>query len=120
MQVSHLQSKATKRANRVRAKITGTQERPRVSILRSNRFTSAQVIDDVNGVTITSVHSRSLKLDSSPKLTKTQVAAVVGETIAKNLKQKSLSKVVFDRGSYKYHGRVKAVAESMRKAGIVL
>ncbi len=120
MKVSHLLSTATKRARRVRAKIVGTTIRPRVSVLRSNRYTSAQVVDDAQGVTLTAVSSRMVKGSAKTTLNKTEAAVQVGIKLAEILKKRQVTQVVFDRGGYKYHGRVKAVAESLREAGIQL
>lgn len=94
----------TRRHNRIRAKVSGTAERPRLCVYRSNRYMEAQVIDDTKGATIVSV-----KMDDAVK---------VGEAIAKAAKAKGISKVVFDRGGFRYAGGVAALAEAARKGGL--
>lgn len=98
---------------RVRAKVRGTTERPRLTVFRSNRLTYLQVIDDQLGKTVAS--TRSAATDKVTKIDETKVAA---EDLAKKLKTANITKLVFDRGGYKYHGRVKAVAEVMREHGL--
>lgn len=105
-----------KRIRRVRAKIFGTSDRPRLAIKRSNRHIYAQLIDDVNSKTL--VSASSLEYDKKDKLTKIALSEFVGKILAKKSKEKGIDKVVFDRRSYKYHGRVKALAEAARKAGL--
>ena len=104
-----------RRAGRSRVKIKGTADRPRLSIFRSNNFIYAQLIDDEAQKTVLSVSSRGMKAD---KATKTAIAEKVGESIAKKAAEKGIKKAVFDRGSYLYHGRVKALADSARKGGL--
>ena len=116
--MSKLQSRndvRLKRHARVRAKISGTPECPRLNVFRSNAHIHAQVIDDVNGVTLASASSVDMKLENGSNIAAaTAVGTAVGEAaIAKNIK-----KVVFDRGGYVYHGRVKALAEAAREAGL--
>lgn len=101
------------RANRVRARITGTAEKPRLSVFRSNTHISVQAIDDVTGKTLFSAHDMKAK-----KGTKSERAKEVGETIAKALIEKGVKVCVFDRGGYLYHGRVKALAEGAREGGL--
>lgn len=93
---------------------------PRLSVFRSGKHIYAQIIDDANGKTIVSTHDiLAIKGGAKKKHpAPTKAAAVVGETIAKKALLKRISKVVFDRGGYKYHGRVKALAEAARKAGL--
>ena len=86
----------------------------RVSIFRSNKAIYAQVIDDNNGVTIASASS----LKNKEKKTPSEIATLVGETLGKDAAEKNIKKIVFDRGVYRYHGRVKALAEGLRKAGL--
>ena len=104
-----------KRKKRVRADIFGTVERPRVSFFKSNRYVYAQAIDDVNGVTLASVDGKKLGFNSS-KEGATQVAKAFAET----LKAKNLTKVVYDRNGYLYHGVVAAFADGLRANGIAL
>jgi len=104
-----------RRESRVRGRITGSTERPRLSVFRSNRDIYAQVIDDMAGATLVSASSREVK---EAGLNKSDVAGKVGEILAAKAKEKNIDKVVFDRGSYLYHGRVKALADGVRKGGI--
>lgn len=104
-----------KRKKRVRADIFGTIERPRVSFFKSNRYVYAQAIDDVNSVTLASVDGKKLGFNSS-KEGATQVAKVFAEA----LKAQNLTKVVYDRNGYLYHGVVAAFADGLRANGIVL
>ena len=107
------------RHKRVRAKILGTAQRPRVSVFKSNRHIFAQFIDDTNGKTILS--SRITPANKSKlKGNKTEKSSAIGETLAQKAKEIGINEVVFDRGGFKYHGRVKALAESLRKGGIKL
>ncbi|MCP3742261.1 50S ribosomal protein L18 [Rossellomorea sp. BNER] len=106
-----------KRHARVRSKITGTEARPRLNVYRSNKNIYAQLIDDVNGVTIVSASSvdKEAGLDSTGNV---DAAVKVGELVAKRAVEKGLKSVVFDRGGYLYHGRVKALAEAARENGL--
>lgn len=106
-----------KRKKRIRARVAGTQNRPRVSVYRSNNFTYAQLIDDIDAKTLASVSENELK---KVKGTKTERAQALGESLAEKALKQNIKQVVFDRGGYKYHGRVKAVAEGMRAKGIEL
>lgn len=101
----------------IRKKIFGTSNRPRFSVYRSNKQIYAQLIDDNSSITITSASSmdKSLKLDAKTKIDQ---AKAVGKLIAKNAKEKGIETVVFDRGGFLYHGRVKALAESARDSGL--
>src|SRR5690242_19714113 len=104
-----------RRRRRVRAKVRGTAERPRLAVFRSNRGITAQLIDDVAGHTLAAVNwteadIKGLGRDEQPKK--------VGELIAKRAKDAGIDTVVFDRGGYKYHGRVKALADGAREGGL--
>lgn len=112
--IVHSKTSAQARKARVRADMVGTAERPRVSVQRSNRFMYVQAIDDTAGVTIAAARS------STSKGTKTEQATAVGTELAKALQKKSISAAIFDRGQYKYHGRVRAVAEALRAADIAV
>ncbi|MFV0556127.1 MAG: 50S ribosomal protein L18 [Lactovum sp.] len=101
-----------KRHTRVRGKISGTAERPRLNVFRSNTNIYAQLIDDVAGVTLAS--ASSLKETGS----KSEQATKVGEAIAKAAKAKNIEDVIFDRGGYLYHGRVQALADAARENGL--
>jgi len=100
---------------RVRAKVSGTSERPRLSVYRSNKNIAVQVIDDVKGVTLVASSSESLKLKNGNNI---EGAKLVGADIAKKCLEKKIKEVVFDRGGYVYHGRVMALAEAAREAGL--
>lgn len=100
---------------RVRAKISGTAECPRLCVFRSNKNIEAQVIDDVKGVTLASASSLSLKLENGSNVA---AAAVVGKAVAEACLAKGIETVVFDRGGYVYHGRVAALADAAREAGL--
>ena len=113
----HHLSPAQQRQKRVRSKLHGTNLRPRVSVHRSNRHMMAQAIDDDAGLTLTTVSSRAL---SAAKGTKTEIAIQVGQILAQQLKSKNITSVIFDRGRFRYHGRVKAVAEALRQEGLLV
>lgn len=108
-----------RRHARVRAKISGTAERPRVSVFKSNRHLFVQVINDDAGTTLAS-QGRQPAGKGKKKVTKTDSAKHVGTTIAAALKEKGISAAVFDAGGYQYHGRVRAVAEGLREGGIAV
>jgi large subunit ribosomal protein L18 len=108
-----------KREKRVRGKLTGTAERPRLSIFRSDKHIYAQVINDTNGVTITAASTLSKELSGKLKgIKKVDVAREVGKLIAARLQTLGVEKVVFDRGRFLYHGRVKALADAAREQGL--
>ncbi len=108
--------KEARRKKRVRSRIKGTQERPRLSVYRSNRYISAQLIDDVAGETLLGIHEKSLS-DLAGK-TKTERAEVVGRQLAEQALETGIKTVVFDRGGYRFHGRIKALAEAAREEGL--
>ena len=103
------------RKSRVRKKIRGSSERPRLAVFRSLKHIYAQVIDDDAGVTLAFASSREKALAEGDK---TARAKAVGDAVAKRCSEKGVKAVVFDRGGYLYHGRVKAVAEAAREAGL--
>ena len=105
-----------KRSLRVRSKLAHNLGVPRLNVFRSNRHIWAQVIDDKHGKTIVSSSSKVVK--TTDKLNKTQIAALVGEQIAKLAVTKKVTYVRFDRGPYRYHGRVKALAQAARDNGL--
>lgn len=110
-------SKVQKRKNvrlRIRTKISGTAARPRLSIFKSNKAIYCQLIDDVNSVTLAAASSRELSTKGTP----IEVAKEVGKLLGNKAKENDISIVVFDRGGYIYHGRVKAVAEGAREEGL--
>ena len=105
-----------KRHKRVRGKISGTPERPRLAVYRSNAHISAQIIDDVNGVTL--VAANTLEKGFEGATGNAEAAKKVGLMIAERAKEKGINEVVFDRGGYVYHGRVAALAEGAREGGL--
>ncbi len=109
------QARRLKRRRRVRAKVRGTAERPRISIFRSNRGVSAQLIDDDAGRTLAAVNWTEAELRG---LSREQQPKRAGELLAERAKAAGVQEAVFDRGGYQYHGRVKALAEGAREAGL--
>lgn len=99
---------------RVRGKISGTTERPRLTVFRSNKQIYAQVIDDLTGKTLAAASSLKIE-DKAPKK---EIAAKVGELIAKSAQEAGITTVVFDRNGYLYHGRIKELADAARKGGL--
>lgn len=110
------QQKYLRRKIRVRAKISGTAECPRLSVYRSLKHIQAQLIDDVVGKTLIAVSDQEIK--AGAKMTKTEVAQKVGENLAKKAAEKKIGTAVFDRNRFRYHGRVKALAEGARAGGL--
>jgi large subunit ribosomal protein L18 len=115
MSVRTKQAVRLKRRRRVRAKVSGTAERPRIAVFRSNRGVSAQLIDDVSGRTLAAVNWTEGDVKG---LAKMEQAAQVGKLLAERAKAAGIETAVFDRGGYQYHGRVKALAEGAREAGL--
>ncbi|HEY8342021.1 MAG TPA: 50S ribosomal protein L18 [Calditerricola sp.] len=108
-----------KRHLRVRKKVFGTPERPRLNVFRSNKHIYAQIIDDLKGHTLVAASTLDKELrDQIENGGNVEAAAKVGALVAKRALEKGITKVVFDRGGYKYHGRVKALAEAAREAGL--
>ena len=104
--------------SRVRKKIAGTPQKPRLNVFRSNKFIYAQLIDDVNGVTLASANSREGGVANDGN--KVDQSKEVGKLIAERAKAAGIDNVLFDRGGYLYHGRVKALAEGAREGGLKL
>ncbi len=117
MDTKKKQENRIRRHNRVRAAIKGTSERPRVSVFKSNRNIFVQFIDDESGKTVLSGKIMSDKKNEI-KSTKTDKAIKIGEMLAEKAKSAEIKEVVFDRGGFKYHGRIRAVADGLRKGGI--
>ena len=115
MTVTSKGNRRLKRRRRVRAKVSGTSSRPRISVFRSNRGLSAQLIDDSSGRTLAAVNWFEADLRPLSKPDRTKRA---GETLAERAKSAGISDAVFDRGGYRYHGHVRAFAEAVREAGI--
>jgi large subunit ribosomal protein L18 len=105
-----------KRSARIRAKIKGTSERPRLAVYRSLNHVYAQLIDDIGRKTILGVSSLPGSLNAKGKLS--EKAAAVGEAVAQKAQDKGIKTVIFDRSGYRYHGRIKMLAEAARKAGL--
>lgn len=105
-----------RRHRRVRAKIVGTKACPRLVVFRSNQHIYAQLIDDIKATTILS--TSDLKIKKTGKMTKTNLAQEVGKLLAAKAIEQKIERAVFDRGGYKYHGRVKAVADGARAGGL--
>lgn len=114
MKVNHRRTSQEKRRLRVRSKVRGTAERPRLTVYRSNINMYLQVIDDQAGKTLVSAHSKTV----AKKGTKIEKAKATAAELAQKLKQAHITKLVFDRGSYRYHGRVRVVADVMREQGV--
>ena len=106
-----------KRQQRIRLRLAGTPERPRLAVFRSLNHIYAQVIDDASGHTIAAASTREPTLKGS-KQTKTQEAAVVGRLVAERAKTAGIERVVFDRAGFRYHGRVRSLADAAREAGL--
>ncbi len=109
-----------RRKHHVRKKVFGTAERPRLAVFRSNRYIYAQLIDDTAGVTLVaaSTQGKALRDQAGRTGNNKKAAETVGETLAKKALDVGIKSVCFDRGSYKYHGRVKSLADAARKAGL--
>jgi large subunit ribosomal protein L18 len=118
MKKANRQEGRRRRQKRVRKKVSGVQERPRLSVFRSNRHIYAQIIDDAAGITVAFASSmeKALELDGKDK---TQKAGEIGRVIAKRAREKGIERVVFERGGNLYHGRVKALAEGAREGGLI-
>lgn len=110
--VSSKKTLRTRRHTRIRSKISGTSERPRLAVFRSNRFISVQLIDDVAGVTLANAHGREFPGSLGAQAVK------VGEAIALRAKEKGVTSVVFDRGGYTYAAQVRSLAEAARAGGL--
>ena len=106
--------KLTRRHRRVRKKVTGTADRPRLAVYRSNKHVYAQLIDDYAGRTLAAASSRTVSDGKDPK----EVAKAVGQELASRAKEAGVAKVAFDRGGFMYHGRVAALAEGAREGGL--
>jgi large subunit ribosomal protein L18 len=108
-----------RRRTRIRAKVKGIPARPRLNVFRSLNHIYAQIIDDAHGVILAAASSRDTEMRTElSEKTKTAVAGLVGELVAKRALERGISQVVFDRGGYQYHGRVKALAEGAREGGL--
>ncbi len=115
-----MSTKRLKNKIRVRKKITGTAERPRIAVFKSLKQIYAQIIDDTTGVTLAAASSLSKEIEKEigAAKNKTEKGKVVGKLIAKKASEKGINSVVFDRSGYRYHGRVQAIAEGAREGGL--
>jgi len=114
-------SKLEKRSRirlRIRKKISGTAEKPRLAVFRSNKQIYVQLVDDLKRVTLLSVSSKEKEIAGNTGIKKTEQAKLVGKSLAARCKEKGIENVVFDRSGYKYHGRVKSLAEAAREGGL--
>ncbi len=102
----------------IRSKIEGTAERPRMSVFRSNRDIYVQLINDMQGHTLVAASSRDADMQANNKLKRVEQSKKVGEKVAQLAKEAGITRVVFDRGGYLYHGRVKALADGAREGGL--
>lgn len=118
MKVNKLNQIKIRRKNRVRMRIKSVTEKPRLSVFRSNTHIYAQIINDATSKTL--VSASSLELKDKKKIKKSDIAKEVGKTLAVKAIKAGIKEVAFDRGSYRYHGRVKALAEAAREGGLVL
>lgn len=108
------EARRAKLRKKIRSKISGTATKPRLSVFRSNKAIYVQVIDDTKGTTIVSASSATLK----DKVTKVEASTIVGKTIAEKALSAGITEVVFDRGGYLYHGRIKSLADGAREGGL--
>ena len=111
----HMLTSRQKRHNRIRAKVIGNPERPRLNVFRSLNHIYAQVIDDTRGHTLVAASTLDKTVTEAPKI---EQARAVGRLVAERAKEAGINKVVFDRGGYIYHGRIKALADGAREAGL--
>jgi large subunit ribosomal protein L18 len=103
---------------RIRKKMSGTADRPRLAVYRSNKQIYVQVVDDLNRVTLLSASSREKEVADKTGIKKTEQAKLVGKLLASKCKEKGIESVLFDRSGYKYHGRVKSLADAAREGGL--
>jgi large subunit ribosomal protein L18 len=120
MEIRRVQKAKVRRKFHVRKKVQGSTDRPRLTVFRSNKNIYAQIIDDTSGLTLASASTLAKAVKGTIKSAGGKAgAAVIGEAIAKEAGKVGIKAVRFDRGSYRYHGRVKALADAARKAGLV-
>ncbi len=118
MQLSKKRELRLRIKRRIRKKVRGTAERPRLSVFRSNRYIYAQLIDDERGVTLVSASSREAEVQQGATRP-IERSALVGKLLAARARAKGIEKVVFDRNGYRYHGNVRALAEGAREGGLI-
>lgn len=120
MRIDKIKRAAVRRKYNVRKRVFGTPDRPRLSVFRSNRHIYAQIMDDVAGATLASASTRTKALrDQLPQSSGKKAAQIIGEALAKQAMSVGIKCVCFDRNRYKFHGRIKALAEAARKTGLV-
>jgi|SRR3989344_1910192 len=112
------QEKRLKRRKRIRGRVVGTSSRPRLSVFRSNDHIYGQIINDEKGVTLVAASDKELAKAELKSQTKVSIASLVGELLAQKSAKKKIKKIVFDRGGFKYHGRVSALADGAKKGGL--
>jgi large subunit ribosomal protein L18 len=112
------QGRRTRIKQRIRKDISGTSEKPRLSVFRSNKGIYVQLIDDVNGKTLVSASSLQKEITGKKDISKSEQAKLVGKLIAEKSLEAGIANVVFDRGGYLYHGRVKELADAARESGL--
>jgi large subunit ribosomal protein L18 len=110
--------KRTRIKMRIRKKISGTAEIPRLAVFRSNKQIYVQVVDDLNKITILSASSKEKEVADKTGIKKTEQAKLVGKILASKCREKGIEQVVFDRSGYRYHGRVKSLADAAREGGL--
>jgi large subunit ribosomal protein L18 len=103
---------------RIRKKISGTADIPRLAVYRSNKQIYVQIVDDLNKITLVSASSKEKEIAAKTGIKKTEQAKLVGKLLASKCKEKGIEKAVFDRSGYKYHGRVKSLADAAREGGL--
>ncbi len=113
-----LEKRRKKRHKRIRSEIRGTKERPRLNVYRSNKHIYGQIINDDTGKVLVSAKDMDIEKDINDDNRKVALAFEVGKLLAKKAKEQDIEKVVFDRGGYKFHGRVKSLAEGAREGGL--
>jgi large subunit ribosomal protein L18 len=110
--------KRTRIRLRIRKKINGTAQKPRLAVFRSNKQIYVQVVDDLKGVTLLAASSKEKEIAGITGIKKTEQARLVGKSLAAKCKEKGIEDVVFDRSGYKYHGRIKSLADAAREGGL--
>ncbi|MBI1822007.1 MAG: 50S ribosomal protein L18 [Nitrospirae bacterium] len=119
LQVQKKREARLSRHKRVRKKVHGTTERPRLSVFRSNLYLYAQIIDDTKGVTLAMASSQEKEIAKKKSANNIESAKKLGLLLAKRAKEKKITQVVFDKGGYLYHGKIKALADAAREGGLV-
>ena len=106
------------RRYRIRKRVSGTAERPRLSVFRSAKHIYAQLVDDVRGITLAAASSREVQVPAGEASPRIDLSSAVGRRLAERAKEKGIARACFDRGGYRYHGRVRALADGARSAGL--